>query len=228
MTIRSIQIKDYVVRIEYMDDDSHAQRRIISVRPHADFVKAMDSLTPVLIRHLSLKFLGERVTAYGLDIIEGEKQTVYVIKGSFWSPVGSYYMNNNIVSSKLAEDSSGFFEEADDWGELIHDPDEFLFLFTEEEFEKVETLITEAVEYINGKRRPDEQGDLFEDAEKQQQQEETEEESHEELLEDLSDAVEAAAKAGGELMKALDEAGGDVYIGGRKVYSSNKKKEEEE
>lgn len=167
MVISDVTV-DRMVEISYVDNGDNICQ-IKSDRPHADFVKSVESLTKILINHLDLFSISSRITATQIETgVNNKGETYYRISGKQNYPKFTNGHDNKISTPKMTEAYDNFFEEVFDFEEqdyrLKHEPLEYPFVLQDCEIEMIEKVLKEAELYIEGKRKPDEQGDLFAEA----------------------------------------------------------------
>ena len=170
--------------------DSQSQDITSSKEAHSDYKAALDNLKPIFLHHMELdeyEGIEPRVSIIGVE----EKEVKNGGNGYRISAVMGFPAVNGrcrITTPTLFIPDDEFFDREDEFGQPVHDPNEYLSQLQDWEIEDIEAVLAEAYQYaIKGKVAKPEQPDLF-------------------------DAVEGAVKAGEELAEKVSELGGEIVV----------------
>ena len=190
-----------VCRVSYNGDDIEAQfkegyqTKVVkgSRSPHEDLLAAFGELTRLVQHKLMLTnatYCPCRIKATSVKFVSTDKYTGYSIKSTLTFPsIGTEFNGSSILFIPY----SGYWEQEDEDGNPRHDPDDEPQNLTDDEIEILEQCFTEAYAYFyEGKRKPDDQMDLFDGIE-----------------DELKAEAEAEAEAEGE--KDADRAVDDFF-----------------
>lgn len=163
-----------VCRVSYNGDDIEAQFKegyqvkVVkgSRSPHEDLLAAFGELTRLVQHKLMLAnatYCPCRIKATSAKFVSTDKYTGYSIKSTLTFPsIGTEFNGSSILFIPY----SGYWEQEDEDGNPRHDPDDEPQNLTDDEIEILEQCFTEAYAYFyEGKRKPDDQMDLFDSIE---------------------------------------------------------------
>lgn len=146
--------------------DSQSQDITSSKEAHSDYKAALDSLKPIFLHHMELdKYpsIEPRVSVIGVEEREvkngGNGYRIHAILA--YPATGG---KSRISTPTLFIPSDDFFDIENQFGEPVHDPDDYLSQLQDWEIEAIESVLAEAYQYaINNKVAKPQQPDLFDD-----------------------------------------------------------------
>lgn len=160
MDIQSISINK-TVKITYLDDNLD-EYKVEGDRPHGDFLKAVERLTPLIVQHLDLFKLQGRIEASGLKVVASKKGKMFKFTGHLVCPNFDTLVEIPISTPKMQiVPYPDYFKSLDNDTGRPKDPIAFPDYLTYKEEKIINNLISEAEQYVNGKRKANEQGELF-------------------------------------------------------------------
>lgn len=151
-----------------LNKDSQSQDITSSKEAHSDYKAALDKLKPIFLHHMELdsfKAMEPRITIIGIEEKEikngGNGYRIHAIM-SFPAVAG----RSRITTPTLYIPDDDFFDREDQYGDPIHNPDEYLSQLQDWEIEAIENVLSEAYQYaIKNKVAKLQQPDLFEASE---------------------------------------------------------------
>ena len=131
-------------------------------RPHSDLVDALDCCVDVFMDHMEIPVrLGDRISVVSVQYKETSEARGYVINALLHCPgtKAEIKMRSSFLGIPRSPD---FFWLCDYAGDVIHDPEDYLYLLTDDEISKLDKVLKEGYLYAKeGKAAPDPQPDLF-------------------------------------------------------------------
>lgn len=149
--------------------DSQSQDITSSKEAHSDYKAALDNLKPIFLHHMELdkyEALESRVSIIGVEEKEVKNgNNGYRIHAVIFFPATNG--RSRITTPTLFIPDDDFFDRENQFGEPIHDPDDYLSQLQDWEIEAIDAVLAEAYQYaIKNKVAKPQQPDLFEAAEK--------------------------------------------------------------
>lgn len=145
--------------------DSQSQDITSSKEAHSDYKAALDNLKPIFLHHMELdkyEALESRVSIIGVEEKEVKNgNNGYRIHAVVFFPATNG--RSRITTPTLFIPDDDFFDRENQFGEPIHDPDDYLSQLQDWEIEAIEAVLAEAYQYaIKNKVAKPQQPDLFE------------------------------------------------------------------
>jgi len=155
MAITKIIIHDYRVKVDYNTDAGDFKISLDYDLASLDLTKSIARLANIFASRLMLDDLRHKRMTLPSGVDTGNDDS-----GDWYRVHGTYTANNITYKLQTGKMREMQYELSDD-----HDPEDYPYLLTEEEMDLVTQALTEAALFVDGKRKPDPQGELFEDLE---------------------------------------------------------------
>ena len=155
MNIKKIILSDDQVKVDYSTDAGEYKINLSGDLASLDLIKSIGKLNEIFSSRLCLDDIKHMAMTLPSGVDTGNDDS-----GDWYRVHGTYTANNITYKLQTGKMRETKYELSED-----QDPEDYPYLLTEEEMDLVTQALTEAALFVDGKRKPDPQGELFEDLE---------------------------------------------------------------
>ncbi len=155
MNIKKIILNDGQVKVDYSTDAGEYKINLSGDLASLDLIKSIGKLNKIFSSRLCLDDIKHMAMTLPSGVEQGNDDS-----GDWYRVHGTY--RANMISYKL---QTGKMRETKHELRDDQEPEDYPYLLTEEELELVQDAFLEATLFVDGKRKQDPQGELFDDQE---------------------------------------------------------------